>query len=163
MPPKQHHCLSHRRRHRPRLASFDCIGDSIILVYHRHHAARGGRKAPPPALQTISNAPANTINTLNNHPIGLHHSWSEWGVERSLFGFIVAGDKPTSCEPPEPLQSSVAWCIPQQLNNQLVEKAEQPGRGSMRNGQTQPQPQLSWIALLIYILCTDLQIVELNI
>ena len=91
-----------------RLASFDCIGDSIILVYHRHHAARGGRKAPPPALQTISNAPTNTINTLNNHPIGLHHSWSEWGVERSLFGFIVAGNEPTSCEPPEPLQGTKA-------------------------------------------------------
>ena len=61
-------------------ASFDCIGDSIVSDFTDTTRRDGGRKAPPPTLQTISNQPTNTINTLNNHPIGLRHSWSEWGV-----------------------------------------------------------------------------------
>lgn len=65
---------------RGRDASVDCIGYSIVLVITDTTRREGDQKAPPPTLQTISNRPTNTINALNNHPIGLRHSWSELGV-----------------------------------------------------------------------------------
>jgi hypothetical protein len=65
-------------------ASVDCIGYGIVSVIADTTRREGGGKAPPPTLQTISNRPHNTINALNNHPIGLRHFWSEWGVLNAL-------------------------------------------------------------------------------
>jgi hypothetical protein len=65
-------------------ASVDCIGYGIVSVITDTTRWEGGQKAPPPTLQTISNRPNNTINALNNHPIGLRHLWSEWGVFNAL-------------------------------------------------------------------------------